>query len=323
MIFQILNFPIMISALAFVVMILIFIGILQYARIDAKRHKLKERVQQGGENIDAIIDKDKVSLDSGNRMENRFFKFLNAFGKRLASEKSADYSKMRLRFIRAGIYRNNFPAMFWGAKGFLAICSLLCFLMLRLTLFRIFDLQMTLMLSLFVTLVTFYLPDIWLRLKADRRKAKMLDGLPDMLDLLVVCVESGMGLDSAIRRIGDEIKLTNKHLSDELKLLNAELRAGKSRKDALRNLATRTDLEDLNSLVTLLIQTDKFGTSVARALRVYSDTFRTKRHQKAEEMAAKIPVKLVFPCILFIFPSLFVAILGPALVRVYELFIKG
>jgi tight adherence protein C len=132
-----------------------------------------------------------------------------------------------------------------------------------------------------------------------------------------------MGLDAAIRRVGEEINLTNKYLSDELKLLNAELRAGKSRKDALRNLAIRTDLEDLNSLVTLLIQTDKFGTSVARALRVYSDTFRTKRYQKAEELAAKIPVKLVFPCILFIFPSLFVAILGPALVRVYELFMKG
>ena len=149
----------------------------------------------------------------------------------------------------------------------------------------------------------------------------MLEGIPDALDLLVVCVEAGMGLDAAINRVAEEIKLTNRILSDELKFLNLELRAGKSRQAALRNLAMRTDLEDVNSLVTLLIQTDKFGTSVAKALRVYSDTFRTKRYQKAEELAAKLPVKLVVPLIVFIFPSLFVTILGPAAIRIYEVFL--
>jgi tight adherence protein C len=130
-----------------------------------------------------------------------------------------------------------------------------------------------------------------------------------------------MGLDAAINRVGEEMKLTNKALSDEFKLLNLELRAGKSRRDALQNLALRTDIEEVSNLVTLLIQTDKFGTSVAQALRVYSDAFRTERFQKAEEIAAKIPVKLVFPTILFIFPSLFVAIMGPAMIRVYETFL--
>ena len=130
-----------------------------------------------------------------------------------------------------------------------------------------------------------------------------------------------MGLDAAINRVGEEMKLTNKALSDEFKLLNLELRAGKSRRDALQNLALRTDIEEVSNLVTLLIQTDRFGTSVAQALRVYSDAFRTERFQKAEEIAAKIPVKLVFPTILFIFPSLFVAIMGPAMIRVYETFL--
>jgi tight adherence protein C len=132
--------------------------------------------------------------------------------------------------------------------------------------------------------------------------------------------DSGMGLDSAIQRVGEEIRLRCGVLSDEFKLLNQEVRMGESRQAALRNLARRADLEAVNSLVSLLIQTERFGTSLARALRVYADSFRTQRFQRAEEMAAKLPVKLMFPLILFIFPALFIAILGPAVLRVLELF---
>ncbi len=159
-------------------------------------------------------------------------------------------------------------------------------------------------------------------MRTSRRKNKILEGLPDALDLMVVCVETGMGLDATINRVAEEIGLGHKILSDELKLMNLEIRAGKSREDALRDLATRTGLEDMNSLVTLLIQTDRFGTSVAQALRVYSDSVRTKRYQRAEEIAAKLPIKLMLPLILLIFPSLFVVILGPAAVRVYRMFLQ-
>ena len=124
-----------------------------------------------------------------------------------------------------------------------------------------------------------------------------------------------MGLNAAIARVGEEIRLSNRVLSDELKLVNMEIRAGKPREEALRNLGMRADLEDVRSLATLLIQTDKFGTSIAQALRVYADTFRSKRFQRAEEIAAKLPVKLLFPLILFIFPSLFVVIAGPIVIR--------
>ena len=147
---------------------------------------------------------------------------------------------------------------------------------------------------------------------------ELLKALPDALDLLVICVEAGMGLDEGINRVANEIKLTSADLSEEFRFLNLELRAGKNRESALKNLALRTDIEEMRNLVTLLIQADKFGTSVATTLRVYSDTFRTQRMQKAEELAAKIPVKLVFPLILFIFPSLFVAILGPAVIRIFR-----
>jgi tight adherence protein C len=136
---------------------------------------------------------------------------------------------------------------------------------------------------------------------------------------MVVCTEAGMGLDAALKRVGEEIRLSNKVLSDEFRILNLELRAGKSRASVLRSLGKRIGLEDVDSLVTLLIQTDKFGTSVGRALRVHSDAMRTKRMQKVEEVAAKLPVKLLFPTVFCIFPALFLIILGPAIIRVMRI----
>jgi tight adherence protein C len=149
----------------------------------------------------------------------------------------------------------------------------------------------------------------------------MTEGLPEALDMMVVCVEAGMGLDAAINRVGEEIALSNKVVGEEFRLLSLELKVGKQRKDALRSLAMRTDLEDVNSLVTLLIQTERFGTSIGQSLRVHSDSMRVKRQQKAEEIAAKLPVKLLIPLILFIFPSLFVTILGPAVIRIIRILI--
>ena len=127
-----------------------------------------------------------------------------------------------------------------------------------------------------------------------------------------------MGLDSAVNRVAKETRLTSPELSDELNLMNLELRAGKQRQEAMKNLALRTNLDEIKSLTTLLNQTDKFGTSMADALRVYSDAYRTERYQKAEELAAKIPVKLIFPMLFFIFPSLFLVILGPAAISIYK-----
>jgi tight adherence protein C len=167
-----------------------------------------------------------------------------------------------------------------------------------------------------------YLPNLWLSLKTSRRKEAILRGFPDALDLLVICVEAGMGLDAAIKRVGEEMRLSNKVLSDEFGLLNLEIRAGKDRKEALRSMADRINLEDVSSFVSLLIQTDRLGTSVSQAVRIQSDSSRTKRSQKLEEMAAKIPVKLLFPTIFCIFPSLFVVILGPAVIRIFKVLVK-
>ncbi len=243
--------------------------------------------------------------------------FLNILGKRFVTEKSTDYSQMKNRFLMAGLRKAKAPAFFWGSKFLFAFSLPVCFF-LGITFLKSVDGSTKLFASFFLAFSGYYLPDIWLRMKTSARKKKIVEGIPDALDLLVVCVETGLGLDAAINRVAEEIKLSSEVLSEELNILNLEIRGGKSRQDALRNLAARTGIEDINSLVTLLIQTDRFGTSVAQSLRVFSDSFRTKRYQKAEEIAAKLPVKLMIPLILFVFPSLFVAILGPAAIRIYQ-----
>jgi len=150
---------------------------------------------------------------------------------------------------------------------------------------------------------------------AKRRQHRIRLALADALDLLVVSVEAGLGLDQALSRVGSELAFAYPDLADELRLINIELRAGKTRAEAMRNLADRTGVDDLRGLVTMLIQTDKFGTSVAQALRVYSDTLRTKRRQRAEEAAAKTGVKMVFPLVFCIFPAIWVVTIGPAAIK--------
>jgi Flp pilus assembly protein TadB len=144
------------------------------------------------------------------------------------------------------------------------------------------------------------------------------EGAPDALDSMVVCVEAGLGLNQAIVRVSDEIRHISELMSQELALVNFEIRAGTPREDALRNLGERTGLEDIRSLVAMLIQTDRFGTSVAQALRVQSDTLRTKRRQRAEEAAAKTAIKMLFPLVFFILPALFVVVLGPGMIQLWD-----
>jgi len=161
-------------------------------------------------------------------------------------------------------------------------------------------------------IIGYLLPEMFLLWRVSRRQHKLRRGLPDGLDLLVICVESGLGLDQAIMKVAQELRITHPELSDELQLVNLEMRIGKTRIDALRELARRTGLEDIKALVAMLVQTDRFGTSVAQSLRVFSDELRIKRRQRAEEMSAKTAVKMVPPLVFFIFPALMVVILGPA-----------
>lgn len=164
------------------------------------------------------------------------------------------------------------------------------------------------------------LPNVVLQKLIDKRSRAITNGFPDALDLLVVCVESGLGLASAIQRVADELGVSHPELAQELSTVNAEIRVGVPREQALKNLADRTGLEDIRGLVGLLVQTMRFGTGVADALRVYSEEFRDKRTQKAEELAAKMGTKLVFPLVLFMFPIFFIVAVGPAVIRIIDAF---
>jgi tight adherence protein C len=166
----------------------------------------------------------------------------------------------------------------------------------------------------------YLLPEFWLTARVRSRQQRLRLSLPDCLDLLVVCVEAGLALDQSFMRVTQELRIVHRELCEELDLVNAEIRIGRTRLEALRELGDRTGVDDIKSLVAMLIQTDRFGTSVAQSLRVHSDELRTKRRQRAEEMAAKATVKMIPPLVFFVFPALFVVILGPAVISLYRHF---
>jgi tight adherence protein C len=168
--------------------------------------------------------------------------------------------------------------------------------------------------------VGFVLPSMWLGRQTALRQKQIRNGLPDALDLMIVCIEAGSGIDQAILKTSDELDITYPALAEEMRLVTTEMRAGKPRLEAFKNFASRTKVDEVRSLVSMLIQTDRFGTSVAQALRTHADVSRTKRRQNAEERAGKIGVKLVFPLVFCLFPALYVAILGPAVIEYFRLF---
>lgn len=314
------NPSILIPLAGFLAIFLFCLGVLQFRRQLIARKEMLEKIKSGGETIEMQYEGPLPESDAS-ASKNAVLNFFVKLGNRIRPEKPENNSTRRVRFLKAGIRYTRSGAIFWGVKCFLLALFFVTFLALRISVFKLMSGQLTIALGVLIPFLGFYLPDIWLRQKTDKRKEKMLKALPDALDLLVVCVEAGMGLDESINRVAKEINLQSPELSDELSFLGLELRAGKVRQAALRNLAVRTNLEEVKNLVTLLIQADKFGTSIADTLRVYSDSFRTERFQRAEELAAKMPVKLIFPLILFIFPSLFLVIIGPAVISIYRNFI--
>jgi tight adherence protein C len=168
----------------------------------------------------------------------------------------------------------------------------------------------------------FMAPDFWLSNRISARKLKLRLGLPEALDLIVICVEAGLSMDKATMRTSEELRISQPAIADELNLVFLEQRAGRPRGEAWKHLGDRTDVDNIRSLASILIQADKFGTSIGKTLRAHSETLRTRRKQDAEEQAAKTTVKLVFPLVLFIFPSLFVVTLGPSMIIMFEGFSK-
>lgn len=176
------------------------------------------------------------------------------------------------------------------------------------------------LLALAGAVIGFMAPDFWLSRQTKRRQKVIRNGLPDALDLFIVCLEAGSSLDQGIVKASEELGLAYPALAEELQMITVEIRAGKPRLEAFKNFADRTRVDDVRALVSMLVQTDRFGTSVAQALRTHAETARTKRRQRAEERAAKLSVKLVFPLVFFLFPALYVVVLGPAVIKIIRVF---
>jgi tight adherence protein C len=238
---------------------------------------------------------------------------VQAFGESI-QERSGTPSSLRLRLIQAGYPSAAAVPLYLGTRvmlpAALGIGSLFLLPILGVSALKV------ILGVVYFTGLGYVLPTLIVGMRIKRRQKEMQRALPDALDMLVVSVEAGLGLNQALVRVADEIFRLSPVLSEQMTLVNLEIRAGTAREEALRNLADRTGLADIASLTGMLIQTDRFGTSVAQALRIHADTMRTKRRQRAEEAAAKTTIKLIFPLVFCIFPALFVVILGPAMIQI-------
>jgi tight adherence protein C len=235
---------------------------------------------------------------------------------RLLPPSAAEAKKLQKQLMQAGFRSSTAPVVYRAVQlatmaGFPAMVAFACALLAR-------PLNSALLWILFAFVIGFFLPRYALRRMIRSRQQLVRWGLADALDLMVISIEAGLGLNAAMMKVSSELKDVHPDICEEFELANLEIRVGRERDEALRNLAERTGVDDLRSLVAMLIQTDKFGTSIARAIRAFSDSLRTKRRQRAEQAAQKAAVKLLFPLACFLFPTLFIAILGPAALQLMD-----
>ena len=274
-----------------------------------------ERLKRLGE-MTASTAGASVSLTDDDNVADRFTEKVAAPLSRLLPPSAAEVAKLQKQLMNAGFRSSNAPIIFRAIQvtmlaGLPAIVVLACALLGKPLKSAVFGL-------LVAFIIGFFLPRYILNRMIKGRQLRVRWGLADALDLMVVSIEAGLGLNAAMLKVSNELKTVHPDISDEFELANLEIRVGRDRDEALRNLAERTGVDDLRSLVAMLIQTDKFGTSVGRAIRAFSDSLRTKRRQRAEQAAQKAAVKLLFPLALFLFPTLFIVILGPALLQLMD-----
>lgn len=250
------------------------------------------------------------NVKKGEAIQRALSKSAPALAKSLTPTSEKELSKLRQSLVEAGFRSETAPVTYLALRAIVA----LIFLAIGGggSLFLYGFSSAAALRTFFVGAVGFYLPILVLSQLGRRRKQQIFYGLPDALDLMVVCVEAGLGLDQAMRRVATEMKKSYRIIADEFGMCNLHLQMGRARNQVLSDLGARTGVDDLRALASILIQADKFGSSVATALRVQSDSMRVKRHQVAEEKAAKTAVKLIFPLVLFIFPGIFVVLVGPA-----------
>jgi tight adherence protein C len=290
-----------------VALIVALVGRLVSARPRAVARRLSELEQR-------VSDEEAV-LQRRRRQEQaeRFGALLQRLGGGLARTEG---TAAHLLLIHAGYRNQNALAIYWGARlGLMASLGVGGFLVTPILGGGVAGAMLA---AFWCAVLGWVAPTFYVGRRARARQKEIQRALPDALDLLVVCVEAGLALNQALVRVADELKHVSRLTGEEFVGVNLEIRAGVPRDEALRGLGERTGLPDVRSLVAMLIQTDRFGTSIAQALRVHSDALRTKRRQRAEEAAAKTTIKLIFPLVLFVLPALFVVILGPALITIFR-----
>ena len=316
-------FIITLSTFAFITFGVMGIYWLMFRPASAATERLRRMGEAGGGSGGATaraggvdLSTAAVSDDAVAAMAERMAKPLH----RLAPPSAAEARKLQKQLMQAGYRSPHAPVIFRAVQisalvGLPGLVALGCALLAR-------PLDSAAMWILLAFVAGFFLPRYVLRKMVKGRQQRVRWGLADALDLMVISIEAGLGLNAAIVKVGEELSEVHPEISEEFELTNLEIRVGRDRDEALRNLAERTGVDDLRSLVAMLIQADRFGTSIARAVRVYADSLRTKRRQRAEQAAQKAAVKLLFPLACFLFPTLFISILGPAALNLIDSFAK-
>jgi tight adherence protein C len=303
---------------------LIFIAVFGVAfviltQINTKTLQDRLQIVKAGGAVESEFDqKSKISPWVG-----RIIELTKPVAKLSVPKEGWENSQLRIRFMNAGYRSDTAPMVFFMAKTVLTFLLPAIFILYVMISGADYAADMLLLFIITSAGLGYFLPNIFLERRIAYRKREILDSFPDAMDLIIVCVESGLGLDAALARVSEEMHMISPILGEELHLINLELRAGSSRERALRNLALRTGVEDIDTLVAMLVQSDRFGTSVAQALRVHAENLRTKRRLRAEEAAAKIALKLLFPLIFFIFPSMLLVLLGPALISINRILLPA
>jgi tight adherence protein C len=298
-----------------------FAAVVVWLAIDAMSAKSNRAEQRLDDFRDPLARKKRE--EGGKKKSDAVSRMLEAsapaFAKPLQPKTEKEQSKLKLKLSYAGFRSEAAPQIFLGCKFIMLVIGLVLFGGTTVAIMGVN--QASLFRVVMIAGGMFYFPDgvvMWL---GKKRKEAIFLGLPDALDMLVVCVEAGLGLDQAMRKVSDEIKKSYRTIAEEFNICNLQLQMGRARHQVLQELGSRSGVDDLKSLSSILIQADKFGSSIAQALRVQSDSMRTRRKQIAEEKAAKTAVKLIFPLVLFIFPGIFVVLVGPAAITmVREMF---
>lgn len=245
-------------------------------------------------------------------------KLVGPFAQLSSPTEGIDASPLRLRFLNAGIRNEHASMIYFGIKTLLPLA-------VALTVYSVLlasgttETSQLLLFTVVASLIACYLPNLVLRWLARHRKREIFENFPDAADLMLVCVEAGLGLDAALGKVTEEIRIKSEALAEELHWTNLEIRAGSTREKALRNLAARTGVDEIHTFTAMLTQSDRFGTSIGDSLRVFSDDLRHKRQMRAEELAAKIPTKMLLPMVTCIFPAIVMVVLGPAIIRVVRM----